>query len=134
MVKKHRLVAGIPAVFALPDPSFRVKNLSAGADPDMIRPDSAAGNRRSAPHQRSAIMLVEIPVTRAALGRTLNRMREWLDARHCETRSFRELAMIGGIVLQIGFPGTADAKAFADRFGGTMTPETETPILERDRA
>jgi hypothetical protein len=79
-------------------------------------------------------MLVEIPVAKAVLGKTLCRMREWLDSRRYETCSFRQLAMIGGIVLQIGFLSANDAKAFADQFGGTLTPETETVVPDRDRA
>jgi hypothetical protein len=78
-------------------------------------------------------MLVEIPVTKAALGRTLSRMREWLDSRHCETRSFHELAMIGGIALQIGFLSAADARAFSDQFGGTLGPETGAAVPGHDR-
>jgi hypothetical protein len=79
-------------------------------------------------------MLAEIPVTKAALGKTLGRMREWLDSRHCEPCSFRQLLVVGGIVLQIGFLSANDAKSFADQFGGTATPETETIIPNRDRA
>jgi hypothetical protein len=77
-------------------------------------------------------MLVEIPVAKAVLGKTLGRMREWLDSRRYETCSLRQLAMIGGIVLQIGFLSANDAKAFADQFGGTLTPETETVVPDRD--
>jgi hypothetical protein len=78
-------------------------------------------------------MLVEIPVAKSALGNTLSRMREWLDSRRCETRSFRQLVMVGGIALQIGFSSGADAKAFADQFGGTVTSEAETALPNRDR-
>ena len=79
-------------------------------------------------------MLVEIPVAKAALGRTLSRMREWLDSRRCETCSFRELVMIGGIALQIGFLSPTDAKAFANQFGGTLGPETGTVAPDQDRS
>ena len=77
-------------------------------------------------------MLVEIPVTKSTIGKTLNRMREWLDSRGCETRSFRELAIIGGIALQIGFLSATDAKAFADHFGGKLSPEAATVAPDRD--
>jgi hypothetical protein len=79
-------------------------------------------------------MLVEIPVAKVVLGKTVGRMREWLDSRHCETCSFRQSAIIDGIVLQIGFLSANDAKAFADQFGGTVTPETETIIPDRGQA
>ena len=78
-------------------------------------------------------MLVKIPVTKSTLGKTLSRMREWLDSRGCETRSFRELAIIGGVALQIGFLSTADAKAFADQFGGTTASETEAAVSGPDQ-
>ena len=79
-------------------------------------------------------MLVEIPVTKATLARTLSRMREWLDARRCETCSFRELVIIGGIALQIGFSSAPDAKAFADQFDGKLSSDTEAVSPDRDRA
>lgn len=79
-------------------------------------------------------MLVEIPVTKSALGKTLSRMREWLDSRHCETSSFRELAIIGGIALQIGFLSAADAEAFADQFGGKLSPGPEMVALDHGRS
>jgi hypothetical protein len=78
-------------------------------------------------------MLVEIPITKAALGKTLNRMREWLDSQRCETRSFRQFMVAGGIALQIGFSSPIDARAFADQFDGTLTPETEMVVKDRDR-
>lgn len=63
------------------------------------------------------MVTVVVPIKRSALVKTFARMRSWLDQRRCEV-GFREIAVAGGLLIQIGFANATLASDFTAEFGG----------------
>jgi hypothetical protein len=74
---------------------------------------------------------VVVPVGRSALGKTFAAMRQWLDHKHCENATFRELATNNGLLVQVGFGDAAVASEFASQFGGATAAGDDQGLAAR---
>jgi len=63
--------------------------------------------------------IVEIPIDGDLTSR-MNQMRMWLDHQRCEPGAFRSTSMGGRKVFRVEFIVEAEARAFAQVFGGRV--------------